>query len=58
MWACTPGFPTIADADAAKMSSASTGDDMSIFGDPPSPYSFIKTVECDTYRVLTGKLKI
>ena len=57
MWACTPGFPTIADADAAKMSSASTGDDMSIFGAPPAPYSFTRAVDWDSCTILTGKFQ-
>jgi len=57
MWASSPDFPVIADADAAKMSSASTGDDMSIFGAPPPPYSFLRAVDCDTCMVLTGKDK-
>ena len=57
MWACTPGFPTIADADAAKMSSASTGDDMSIFGAPPAPYSFTRAVDCDSCTILTSKFQ-
>ena len=56
MWAASPGFPAIGDADAAKMSSASTGDDMSIFGAPPPPYSFLRAVDCDSCMVLTGKL--
>ena len=54
MWAASPGFPTIADADVAKMSSASTGDDMSIFSAPPPPYSFMRAVDCDSCMVLTG----
>jgi len=57
MWASSPGFPAIADGDAAKMSSASTGDDMSIFGAPPPPYSFLRAVDCDSCMVLTGKDK-
>jgi len=56
MYATSPNFPAITKPDVAKMSNAVAGD-MSIFGAPPPPYSFVRCVDCDNGSILTGKDK-